>query len=87
MSELFAELFALVYTPPATPSADYTHNDYSYLAGFLLTRTDLPKALAIDTLTQPGDQQLKGDFRTTINGRAGELLARTGLLSGHPPKQ
>ncbi|KAG8316481.1 hypothetical protein J6590_049605 [Homalodisca vitripennis] len=30
---------------------------------------------------------LKGDFRTTTNGRAGGLLARTGSLSGHPAKQ
>ncbi|KAG8260397.1 hypothetical protein J6590_098032 [Homalodisca vitripennis] len=28
-----------------------------------------------------------GDFRTTNNGRAGGLLARTGSLSGHPSKQ
>ncbi|KAG8331432.1 hypothetical protein J6590_042202 [Homalodisca vitripennis] len=27
------------------------------------------------------------DFRTTTNGRAGGLLARTGSLSGHPSKQ
>ncbi|KAG8289271.1 hypothetical protein J6590_107951, partial [Homalodisca vitripennis] len=27
------------------------------------------------------------DFRTTTNGRAGGLLARKGLLSGHPSKQ
>ncbi|KAG8331418.1 hypothetical protein J6590_042185 [Homalodisca vitripennis] len=28
-----------------------------------------------------------GDFRTTTNGRANGLLARTGSLSGHPSKQ
>ncbi|KAG8320212.1 hypothetical protein J6590_074013 [Homalodisca vitripennis] len=39
------------------------------------------------SLTQPGEQRLKGDFRTTINGRAGGMLARTGSLSGHPSKQ
>ncbi|KAG8259097.1 hypothetical protein J6590_017271 [Homalodisca vitripennis] len=39
------------------------------------------------SLTQPGDQPFKGDFRTTTNGRAGELLARKGSLSGHPSKQ
>ncbi|KAG8318280.1 hypothetical protein J6590_006593 [Homalodisca vitripennis] len=27
------------------------------------------------------------DFRTTTNGRAGGLLARTGSLSGHSSKQ
>ncbi|KAG8282636.1 hypothetical protein J6590_031886 [Homalodisca vitripennis] len=35
----------------------------------------------------PGDQRLKGDFRTTANDRAGGLLARTGSLSGHSSKQ
>ncbi|KAG8284167.1 hypothetical protein J6590_003860 [Homalodisca vitripennis] len=30
---------------------------------------------------------VKGDFRTTTNGRAGGLLGRTGSLSGHPSKQ
>ncbi|KAG8320372.1 hypothetical protein J6590_070658 [Homalodisca vitripennis] len=39
------------------------------------------------SLTQTGDQRLKGDFRTTTNDRAGGLLARTGSLSGHPSKQ
>ncbi|KAG8252714.1 hypothetical protein J6590_051163 [Homalodisca vitripennis] len=39
------------------------------------------------TLTQPRDQRLKGDFRTTTNCRAGGLLARPGSLSGHPSKQ
>ncbi|KAG8329438.1 hypothetical protein J6590_085976 [Homalodisca vitripennis] len=34
-----------------------------------------------------GDQRLEDDFRTTTNGRAGGLLARTGPLSGHPSKQ
>ncbi|KAG8276422.1 hypothetical protein J6590_065696 [Homalodisca vitripennis] len=33
------------------------------------------------------DQQFKGIFRTTTNGRAGGLLARTGSLSGHSSKQ
>ncbi|KAG8334691.1 hypothetical protein J6590_084630, partial [Homalodisca vitripennis] len=28
-----------------------------------------------------------GDFRTTTNGRAGRLLARTGSFSGHLSKQ
>ncbi|KAG8327103.1 hypothetical protein J6590_026437 [Homalodisca vitripennis] len=40
-----------------------------------------------NSLTQPGDQQLKGYFRTTTNDWAGGLLARTGSLSGHPSKQ
>ncbi|KAG8261892.1 mannose binding [Homalodisca vitripennis] len=31
--------------------------------------------------------QFKGDFRTTINGRAGGLLTRTGSLNGQPSKQ
>ncbi|KAG8295394.1 hypothetical protein J6590_081504 [Homalodisca vitripennis] len=39
------------------------------------------------SLTQPGDQRLKGDFRTTTNGRAGGPLARTGSLSGQLSKQ
>ncbi|KAG8336423.1 hypothetical protein J6590_045389 [Homalodisca vitripennis] len=39
------------------------------------------------SLTLPGDQRLKGDFRTTTNGRADEVLPRTGSLSGHPSKQ
>ncbi|KAG8268695.1 hypothetical protein J6590_021515 [Homalodisca vitripennis] len=39
------------------------------------------------SLKQPGDQRLKGDFRTTVNGRAGGLFARAGSLSGHPSKQ
>ncbi|KAG8327726.1 hypothetical protein J6590_012774 [Homalodisca vitripennis] len=39
------------------------------------------------SLTQPGNQRLKGNFRTTTNGRAGGLLARTGSPSGHPSKQ
>ncbi|KAG8272076.1 hypothetical protein J6590_050027 [Homalodisca vitripennis] len=39
------------------------------------------------SLTQPGDQRLKCGFRASTNGRAGELLARTGSLSGHPSKQ
>ncbi|KAG8322343.1 PH domain leucine-rich repeat-containing protein phosphatase 2 [Homalodisca vitripennis] len=30
---------------------------------------------------------LKDNFRTTTNGRAGGLFARTGALSGHPSKQ
>ncbi|KAG8301456.1 hypothetical protein J6590_053529 [Homalodisca vitripennis] len=30
---------------------------------------------------------LEDDFQTTTNGRAGDLLARTGTLSGHPSKQ
>ncbi|KAG8255235.1 hypothetical protein J6590_065955 [Homalodisca vitripennis] len=30
---------------------------------------------------------LKMNFRTTTNGRAGGVLARTGSLSGHPSKQ
>ncbi|KAG8286262.1 hypothetical protein J6590_063936 [Homalodisca vitripennis] len=34
-----------------------------------------------------GTKGLKGDFRTTTNGRADGLLARTGSLSGHPSKQ
>ncbi|KAG8258557.1 hypothetical protein J6590_029190 [Homalodisca vitripennis] len=29
----------------------------------------------------------RSDFRTTTNGRAGRLLARTGSLTGHPSKQ
>ncbi|KAG8286728.1 hypothetical protein J6590_053685 [Homalodisca vitripennis] len=39
------------------------------------------------SLTQTGDQRLKGDFRTTTNDWAGGLLARTGSLSGYPSKQ
>ncbi|KAG8315981.1 hypothetical protein J6590_061405 [Homalodisca vitripennis] len=39
------------------------------------------------SLTQPGDQRLKGDFRTTTNGRAGGLHARLGSLSSHSFKQ
>ncbi|KAG8244819.1 hypothetical protein J6590_015363 [Homalodisca vitripennis] len=39
------------------------------------------------SLTQSGDQRLKGDFRTTTNGRAGGPLARTGSLSGHLSRQ
>ncbi|KAG8275023.1 hypothetical protein J6590_095082 [Homalodisca vitripennis] len=39
------------------------------------------------SLTQPGDQRLKGNFQTTANGRAGGLLARTGSLSGHSYKK
>ncbi|KAG8299514.1 hypothetical protein J6590_099137 [Homalodisca vitripennis] len=35
----------------------------------------------------PGDQRLKGDFRTTTNGQASGLLARTGSFSDHPSKQ
>ncbi|KAG8279606.1 hypothetical protein J6590_100999 [Homalodisca vitripennis] len=34
-----------------------------------------------------GYQWLKCDFRTTTNGRAGGLPARTGSLSGNPSKQ
>ncbi|KAG8337298.1 hypothetical protein J6590_026263 [Homalodisca vitripennis] len=41
----------------------------------------------IVNLVKSGDQRLKDDFRTTTNGRVGELLARTGSLSGHPSKQ
>ncbi|KAG8292105.1 hypothetical protein J6590_046925 [Homalodisca vitripennis] len=36
---------------------------------------------------QSSRSELEGDFRTTTNGRAGGLLAKTGLLSGHPSKQ
>ncbi|KAG8337300.1 hypothetical protein J6590_026265 [Homalodisca vitripennis] len=39
----------------------------------------LPQSLALG--------EGKADFRTTINGRAEGLLARTGSLSGHPSKQ
>ncbi|KAG8318964.1 hypothetical protein J6590_101730, partial [Homalodisca vitripennis] len=34
-----------------------------------------------------GSNGLKDDFRTTTNGRADGLLARTGSLSGHPTQQ
>ncbi|KAG8319341.1 hypothetical protein J6590_093966 [Homalodisca vitripennis] len=37
--------------------------------------------------TYPGEYWLKDDFRTTTNGLAGGLLARTGSLSAHPFKQ
>ncbi|KAG8270177.1 hypothetical protein J6590_091248, partial [Homalodisca vitripennis] len=30
---------------------------------------------------------LKGDFRTTTNGRADGLIAEDRLVSGHPPKE
>ncbi|KAG8248794.1 hypothetical protein J6590_032366 [Homalodisca vitripennis] len=38
-------------------------------------------------LIQREDQRLTGDFRTTTNSWAGELLVRTRSLSGHPSKQ
>ncbi|KAG8317097.1 hypothetical protein J6590_032781 [Homalodisca vitripennis] len=47
----------------------------------LQVRTEEP------SLTQPGEQRLKGDFRITTKGRADGLLARTGSLNGHPSKQ
>ncbi|KAG8275709.1 hypothetical protein J6590_081139 [Homalodisca vitripennis] len=40
-------------------------------------------AAKLGSLTQPGDQRLKDDFRTT-NGRADGLLARTGSAVTHP---
>ncbi|KAG8325516.1 hypothetical protein J6590_065968 [Homalodisca vitripennis] len=46
LSELFAEFFASFYIPSATPTAAFTHNDNSSLAGFLLTKTDLLKTLS-----------------------------------------
>ncbi|KAG8277056.1 hypothetical protein J6590_050892 [Homalodisca vitripennis] len=39
------------------------------------------------SLTQPGDQQLKCNFRTITNGRASGLLVRIGSLNGNPSKQ
>ncbi|KAG8302603.1 hypothetical protein J6590_028513, partial [Homalodisca vitripennis] len=39
------------------------------------------------SLTQLEDQRLKSDFRTTTNGWAGGLLARTESLSIQPSKQ
>ncbi|KAG8268437.1 Zinc finger, CCHC domain-containing protein [Homalodisca vitripennis] len=39
------------------------------------------------SISEPVIGKLKGDLRTTTNGRIGWLLARTGSLSGHPSKQ
>ncbi|KAG8250260.1 hypothetical protein J6590_105496 [Homalodisca vitripennis] len=56
------------------------------LTGFFIgsRETNFPQALSN---TQPGEQRLKEDFRTTTSGRADEQLARTGSLNGHPSKQ